>query len=82
MILKAFHPFIISCNNSGAPTRALRACDRAPYSQNMVNLFSFAYHVIGRAYVRTRLQIVLVGRGDYEKEGRGSLCDYFVYARL
>ena len=28
---------------------------------NMVNLFSFGCHVIDRAYVRTRLQIVRVG---------------------
>lgn len=26
---------------------------RAPYSQNMVNLFAFGCHVIDRAYVRT-----------------------------
>ena len=37
---------------SGAPTRAKRAWDRTPYSQNMVNLFSFGFHVIDRAYVR------------------------------
>ena len=35
--------------------------DRAPYSWNMVNLFSFGCHVIDQAYVRTRLQIVWVG---------------------
>ena len=35
---------------SGAPSRAP---DRAPYSWNMVNLFSFGFHVIDRAYVRT-----------------------------
>ena len=46
---------------SGAPVRAKRAWDRAPYSWNMVNLFSFGCHVIDRAYVRTRLQIVQVG---------------------
>ena len=50
---------------SGAPARAKRAWDRAPYSWNMVNLFSFGCHVIDRAYVRTyvrtRLQIVRVG---------------------
>ena len=39
--------------NSGAPARAKRAWDRAPYSWNMVNLFSFGCHVIDRAYVRT-----------------------------
>ena len=31
---------------SGAPARAKRAWDRAPYSWNMVNLFSFGCHVI------------------------------------
>ena len=45
---------------AGLP-RAKRAWDRAPYSWNMVNLFSFGCHVIDRAYVRTRLQIVRVG---------------------
>ena len=45
---------------SGPPARAKRAWDRAPYSWNMVNLFSFGCHVIDRAYVRTRLQIVWV----------------------
>ena len=39
--------------NSGASSRAKRAWDRAPYSWNMVNLFSFGCHVIDRAYVRT-----------------------------
>ena len=39
--------------SSGAPARAKRAWDRAPYSWNMVNLFSFGCHVIDRAYVRT-----------------------------
>ena len=38
--------------NSGAPARAKRAWDRAPYPWNMVNLFSFGCHVIDRAYVR------------------------------
>ena len=47
--------------NSGAPSRAKRAWDRAPYSLNMVNLFSFGCDVTDRAYVRTRLQIVRVG---------------------
>ena len=46
---------------SRAPAHARRAWDRAPYSWNMVNLFSFGCHVIDRAYVRTRLQIVWVG---------------------
>ena len=40
-------------NDSRAPTHA-------PYSLYMVNLFSFGCHVIDRAYVRTRLQIVRV----------------------
>ena len=40
---------------------AKRALDRAPYSWNMVNLFSLGCHVTDRAYVRTRLQIVRVG---------------------
>ena len=48
-------------NHSGAPARAKRAWDRAPYSWNMVNLFSLGCHVTDRAYVRTRLQIVRVG---------------------
>ena len=54
---------------TGAPTSAKRAWDGAPYSWNMVNLFSFGCHVTDRAYVRTyvrpyvrtRLQIVRVG---------------------
>ena len=37
---------------SGAPTRAKRAWDRTPYSQNMVNLFSFGFHV-NRTYAST-----------------------------
>ena len=37
---------------SGAPTRARRAWDRAPYSWNMVKLFSFGCHVTDRGYVR------------------------------
>ena len=44
---------IYICINSGAPARAKRAWDRASYSWNMVNLFSFGCHVIDRAYVRT-----------------------------
>ena len=55
---------------SGAPTRGKRGWDRAPYSWNMVNLFSFGCHVIDRAYVRVcRLQGW--GRGDYQNGGRG-----------
>ena len=34
---------------------------RAPYSWNMVTLFSFGCHVIDRTYVSTRLQIVRAG---------------------
>ena len=41
---------------SGAPSRAKRAWDRAPYSWNMVNLVSFGCHVIDRAYVRTYIR--------------------------
>ena len=37
---------------TGAPARAKRPLDRAPYSWNMVNLFSLGCHVIDRAYVR------------------------------
>ena len=37
------------------------AWDRAPYSWNLVNLFLFGCHVIDRAYIRMRLQIVRVG---------------------
>ena len=40
---------------------ASRVRDRAPYSWNMVNLFSFGCHVIDQVYVCTRLQIVRVG---------------------
>ena len=39
----------------------LIAWDRAPYSWNMISLFSLGCHVIDRAYVRTRLQIVRAG---------------------
>ena len=39
--------------NSGAPARAKRAWDRAPYSWNMVNLFSLGCHVTDRAYAST-----------------------------
>ena len=40
-------------NDSGAPARAKRAWDRAPYSWNMVNLFSLGCHVTDRAYAST-----------------------------
>ena len=39
----------------------------------MVNLFSFGWHVIDRAYVRTRLQIVRVGLGRLSKGREGCL---------
>ena len=58
---------------AGLP-RARSAWDRAPYPWNMVNLFSFGYHVIDRAYVRTYVRVYGLygwGRGDYQKEGRG-----------
>ena len=51
-----FLPFIFTLNISGAPARAKRAWDRAPYSWNMVNLFSFGCHVIDRAYGRTYIR--------------------------
>ena len=38
---------------SGAPTSALRAWDRAPYSWNVVNLFLFGCHVTERTYAST-----------------------------
>ena len=38
--------------DSGAPTQASHAWDRAPYSWNMVYFFSFGCHEIDRAYVR------------------------------
>ena len=49
-------------NNSGAPARAKRAWDRAPYTWNMVNLFSFGCHVTHRAYVRTYASTDCTGR--------------------
>ena len=51
--------------NSGALACAKRAWDRAPYSWNMVNLFSF-----GCTYIRV-YRLYGWGRGDYQKEGRG-----------
>ena len=42
--------------DSGAPARAKLAWDRAPYSWNMVNLFSFGCHMTDRAYVRTSVR--------------------------
>ena len=46
---------------AGLP-RAKRACDRAPYSWNMVNLFSVGCHLIERAYVRTYASTDCTGR--------------------
>ena len=57
---------------AGLP-RTLRAWARAPYSWNMVTLFSFGCHVIDRAYVRMRLQIVRVGKGRLSKGREGCL---------
>ena len=56
MYQKVIHQVLLECDgahNSGAPERAKRAWDRAPYSWNMVNLFSFGCHVIDRAYAST-----------------------------
>ena len=47
---------------SGAPARAKRAWDRAPYSRNMVNLFSLGCHVSDRTYVRTYASTDCTGR--------------------
>ena len=58
---------------SGAPTSAKCAWIRAPYSENMVNLFSFGCHVIDRTSVRTYVRVYGLygwGGGDYQKEGR------------
>ena len=59
--------------DSGAPRCAKHAWDRAPYSWNMVNLFSFGCHVIYRAYlrtyIRTRLQIVRVAGEIIKRKG-------------
>ena len=60
MYQKVLHRVVFECDgahNSGAPERAKRAWDRAPYSWNMVNLFSFGCHVIDRAYVRTYVRV-------------------------
>ena len=62
---------------SGAPTRAKRACDSAiliKYGQPL----SFSCHVIDWAYLRTNVHVYRLygwGRGDYQKEGRGSLAN-------
>ena len=68
-IFYSLTPFSIMFN-SGVPARAKRAQDRAPYSWNMVNLFSFGCHEIDRAYVPL-YRLYGQGRGDYQKEGRG-----------
>ena len=46
---------VITVIIAGLP-RAKRAWDRAPYSWNMVNLFSLGCHVADRAYVRTYIR--------------------------
>ena len=46
---------------AGLP-RAKRAWSRAPYSWNMVNLFSFGCHVTDRANVRTYASTDCTGR--------------------
>ena len=51
------------CILAGLP-RASRAWERAPYSWNKVNLFSFGCHLIDRAYVRV-YGLYGWGRGDY-----------------
>ena len=64
----------VSWFHSGAPARSKGALNRAPYSWNMVNLFSFGCHVIDRAYVRTYVRVYRLygwGRGDYQKELKG-----------
>ena len=53
---------LVHAHYSGAPARASRARDRAPYSWNMVNLFSLGCHVIDRAYVRTYASTDCTGR--------------------
>ena len=54
--------------NSGAPTRAKRAWDRAPYPQIMVNLFFW----LSRDWSSVRLYgLYGWGRGGYQKKGRG-----------
>ena len=61
-----------SCLMIAGLPRAKRAWDRAPYSWNMVNLFSFGCHVIDRAYVRTYVRVYRLygwGRGDYQRKG-------------
>ena len=62
---------------SGALASAKRAWDRAPYSWNMVNLFSFGCHVIDRAYVRTYASPDCaggVGETIKRKEGVSQAC--------
>ena len=59
---------------SGVPTCAKSAWDRAPCSWNMVNLFSFGFHVIDQAYVRTQprpqgLLVLQYGGGGREDPG-------------
>ena len=59
---------------SGASAREKRAWDRAPYSWNMVNLFSFVVTwLTERTYVRTYASTDCTGgvRETIKKEGRG-----------
>ena len=62
--------FVLSGGIIAGLPRAKRTWDRAPYSWNMVNLFSFGCHVTDRAYVRV-YRLYGWGRGGYQKDGRG-----------
>ena len=67
-----FAPYVLYIR--GAPARAKRAWDKAPYSWNMVNLFSFGCHVTDRAYVRTYASTDCTGRvGETIKRKGGCL---------
>ena len=54
---------------AGLP-RARSARGTEPHTDIKVNLFSFGWHVIDRAYVRV-YGLNGWGRGAYQKEGRG-----------
>ena len=58
----------------------LAGLPRAP--RNMVNFFSFCCHVINRAYVPTRLQIVRVSQGRLSKGREGRLRRVLASPRL
>ena len=66
---------LVSNGNSGAPARAKRGWDRAPYPWNMVNLFRLVVTWLTElTNVRTYVRVYRLygwGRGDYQKEGRG-----------